>query len=373
MKNGHGLMIRAHHKMLTELFPGNIITVMMSDDLCNDDYICLSHASQLDKFFAVMAGYSPDLSLKAINSILGKIKEEKIKTVFIESSMFGKLIQRIKSYDPTIKVIAYFTDIEADLLKQERIHCNIKRKAVIRKLIQNEQKTVKYADKKFVLNKRDEELYYRIYGEKPDAIIPIIINKVDIKLEDCTHVAQEKLQLLFVGGDFWPNVAGVRWFVDNVLPIISVPCELIIVGLGMEKYRTELESKSPLVHVVGTVCDLKMYYISSDLFIAPIRDGGGMKVKTAEALAYGKTFLGMKESLIGYWEFVPEEIKKDGIIQCEDADDLARHIDAYYDKTFPKCRKDIKDFVESLCGYEDNLERFKQLFEDREGSIIDGT
>lgn len=362
MKNGHGLMIRAHHRMLTSLYPDKVITVMMPDEPCYYDYVCFNHASQVEKFFAVLTGYSPDLSLKTIGALLTIIEKEDVKTVFIESSMFGNLVKKIKKFDPSINVVTYFTDIEADLLNQEMKNCNTKRRAVIRRLIQNEYKTVKFADKKFVLNKRDAEIYYNYYGQQPDAIIPIIIDKANFEDGSNMHTAYSKLRLLFVGGDFWPNVAGIRWFVESVIPKISSPCELTIVGLGMEKYRDELESKSSCVHVVGTVDDLKPYFVNSDLFVAPIKDGGGMKVKTAEALSYGKTFIGMEESLIGYWEFVPQELKGDGVIQCIDESEMANCIDSYYGKTFSRCRKDIKDFIDALCGYEENLERFKKLF-----------
>src|SRR5699024_10053465 len=132
---------------------------------------------------------------------LKTIKQQHIDTVFIESSMFGKLIKRIKKVDSKIKVISYFTDIEADLLNQELRHSNIKRKVIIRKLLHNEYLTVKYADKKFVLNKRDEELYSKIYKNKPNAIIPIIVPTVNV-IENGVHTAGEKLKILFVGGDF---------------------------------------------------------------------------------------------------------------------------------------------------------------------------
>lgn len=364
IKNGHGLMIRAHYKMLNELYQNCIITFMVSDNIYGNKYICCLSPTRTEKFISVLMGYSPDLSLRAINQFLKIIKEQHIDTVFIESSMFGNLIRKIKNIDSRIRVIAYFTDIEADLLNQELVCSGFKRRMVIRRLMQNERLTIKYADKKFVLNKRDEKLYIDIYGRKPDAIIPVIISSPDLVTEEEIHPAGEKLKLLFVGGDFWPNIDGIRWFADDVLSKISVPCELEIVGVGMEKYRTELENKSSLIHVIGTVDDLKPYFMNSDLFIAPIRKGGGMKVKTAEALSYGKTFLGLEEALIGYWEFIPEAMKRDGIIRCIDAEDFAHTIDAFFDKTFYKCRGDIKAFIDSLCSYEVNLEKFKCLFEE---------
>ena len=155
---------------------------------------------------------------------------------------------------------------------------------------------------------------------------------------------------------------GIRWFVNEVLPQISVPYELNIIGLNMERYRDELESKSNSINVIGTVDNLSPFFEEADLFIAAIRDGGGMKYKTAEALSYGKTFIGLEEALIGYWEYVPHSLKNQGVYMCENEVDFAQRINELGDLTFKKCRPDIKEFVESICSYEVVLEKFKSLF-----------
>lgn len=364
MKTGHGQMIRAHHKMLNQLYPDSVITVIMSDQEYNNGYYNLPCPSQIEKLMAVLNGYSPYISLESIRFILKLIDEKDIHLVLIESSMFGKLIWRIKKHKPEIKVVAYFTDIEADLLQQEMANSGLKRSFICRRLMRNERMTVEYADKKFVLNKRDDNLYQKIYENKPDAIIPIIINTQNVSDAVSFHQAGDKLKLLFVGGDFWPNVVGIRWFIDKVLPSVSVPCELEIVGLYMEKYREEWENCSSHVRVIGTVDDLKPYFDEADLFIAPIREGGGMKVKTAEALSFGKTFIGLEESLVGYWEFIPGDLKDGGIYLCEGEKDFAERINGFYNQTFEKSRKDIKNFIQSLCSYEVNFEIFKKLFEE---------
>lgn len=365
MKNGHGQMVRAHYQMLNELYPGSITTIMIPDkykENINNEIYCFPHPSQLEKLVAVLMGYTPDLSVSSINRIIDIIENKNINIILVESSMFGNLIQCIKEKYPEIMIITYFTDVEADLLKQEMKHCSLKRKLVCKRLLENEKKTVHYADKKFVLNKRDEALYIKSYKEKPDQVIPLIITK-QLGLNSAQrHITGEKVKMLFVGGDFWPNVIGIRWFVNEVLPQISVPYELNIIGLNMERYRDELESKSNSINVIGTVDNLSPFFEEADLFIAPIRDGGGMKYKTAEALSYGKTFIGLEEALIGYWEYVPHSLKNQGIYMCENEVDFAQRINELGDLTFKKCRPDIKEFVESICSYEVVLEKFKSLF-----------
>lgn len=367
IKNGHGQSIRVHHKMLDQLFPNRITTIMISDEKkkeLNIEYINLPHPSQVEKAIAVLNGYTPDLSLKSIQYILNILDKNDFDSIFIESSMFGNLIRKIKKMNPKIKVIVYFTDIEADLLKQEMRNSKSKRRIVCKRLIENEKLTVAYADKMFVLNKRDAHLFENIYCKKPDAIIPQIISKKITSKKNRMHYASEKLSILFLGGDFWPNVTGIKWFVEQVLPRVTISYELKIVGLNMENYKEELERKSPFVTVIGTVDNLEPFYNEADLFVAPINDGGGMKFKTAEALSYGKTFLGTQESLVGYWEFIPDNIKNNGIYLCSNEQDFAKKIDHLYSLDFEKCRLDIKKFIESLCSYDVNFKIFKQLFEE---------
>lgn len=365
MKNGHGQMVRAHKKMLDILYPEQIITIMIrekvSDKEQENEYY-LMHPTYKEKVIALLNGYTPELSLKSIKKIMKIIENNEIEYVVIECSMFGNLIKKIKSKFKNIKVITYFTDIEADLLYQEMKNCGIKRKLICQNLIKNERKTVLYSDKKFVLNNRDYNLYKKIYNKIPDEIIPLIISKRNIDNVNYAHKINTPLNLLFVGGDFWPNIVGIKWFIKNVLSYIKVSFELNIVGLYMEKYKKELEKDFGNINVIGTVDDIEPYLLNADVFIAPVKDGGGMKYKTAEALSYGKTFLGLEESLVGYWDVVPDELKNKGIYLCKDEKEFAYRINELFEIEYKKCRNDIKEFVDDLCGIDANIEKYKRLF-----------
>jgi glycosyltransferase involved in cell wall biosynthesis len=102
---------------------------------------------------------------------------------------------------------------------------------------------------------------------------------------------------LFVGGAFYANVAGIRWFVNQVAPHICT--RVIIVGNGFGALRTELE-RTGKVQVVGAVDDLSDWYGGAEFVIAPIFDGSGMKTKVAEALMFGKKVVGTPEAFSGY-------------------------------------------------------------------------
>ena len=72
----------------------------------------------------------------------------------------------------------------------------------------------------------------------------------------------------------------------------------MIIGKGFETLKNDLECDN--VKVIGTVEDVSEYFYRADFVIAPIFEGSGMKLKTAEALMYGKTIFGTTEAFSGY-------------------------------------------------------------------------
>ena len=131
----------------------------------------------------------------------------------------------------------------------------------------------------------------------------------------------------------------------------------------MEKYRKEFEECSDKVHVIGTVESLREWYVNADLIVAPIFEGGGMKVKTAEALSYGKHFVGCSESLEGYWEGMPKVFWNKKIFKCDDAKDFAKAINRLANEEFYINDREIKDWADLNYSYQANLKKYRAIFE----------
>jgi glycosyltransferase involved in cell wall biosynthesis len=99
-------------------------------------------------------------------------------------------------------------------------------------------------------------------------------------------------RLLFVGGfRHRPNVDAMLWFAQDVWPrvISEVPsCKLCIAGSRPPQEIRALAG--PSVTVTGHVTDdeLNDLYASTQIVIAPLRFGGGLKGKIMEALLQGR-------------------------------------------------------------------------------------
>jgi glycosyltransferase involved in cell wall biosynthesis len=103
--------------------------------------------------------------------------------------------------------------------------------------------------------------------------------------------------LLLVAGDYPPNHEGLRWFLDSVWPgLASAGLHLHVVGSVGPAMRL---ASGEQVHVHGVVPDLVATYAAADLCINPVRLGGGLKIKTIEALAHGRPFVSTSHGVRG--------------------------------------------------------------------------
>jgi polysaccharide biosynthesis protein PslH len=94
--------------------------------------------------------------------------------------------------------------------------------------------------------------------------------------------------LVFTGSMDWlPNVDGVKYFVDEILPLVSakVPdVTLTIVGREPGPDIRALASRAG-ISVTGRVPDVRPYIDEAAAFIVPLRIGGGTRLKIYEAMA----------------------------------------------------------------------------------------
>ncbi len=126
-------------------------------------------------------------------------------------------------------------------------------------------------------------------GARPDIqVIPIAI---DTDKQAFIHRAPTSPHILHVGTMYWPaNIDGIRWFLDQIYPIIkqqvpNVRCTLI--GARPPQDIKDREQTDSSLKVTGYVDDPLPYLQDSSMMIVPLRAGGGMRVKILNAFAQG--------------------------------------------------------------------------------------
>lgn len=138
--------------------------------------------------------------------------------------------------------------------------------------------------------------------ERPDLDVAVLSN---IHQVYGGHQGYEKSKdILFIGGyQHTPNVDGVLWLVNEILPQIlkSIPdLKLHIVGSKAPKAVIEL-GNHPQVEFHGFVEDIEPLMQTIRIAVAPLRFGAGVKGKVNMSMSYGQPVVGTKVAVEGMY------------------------------------------------------------------------
>jgi polysaccharide biosynthesis protein PslH len=107
--------------------------------------------------------------------------------------------------------------------------------------------------------------------------------------------------LVFTGAmDYWPNIDGILWFVNHVLPLLHAQhstLRLAIVGSNPAPAVRALANNN--IMVTGRVARVQPYLAHANLAIVPLRVARGLQNKVLEALAMGVPTLCSPQALNG--------------------------------------------------------------------------
>ncbi|MCX6155665.1 MAG: glycosyltransferase family 4 protein [Candidatus Kapabacteria bacterium] len=86
--------------------------------------------------------------------------------------------------------------------------------------------------------------------------------------------------------DWTQNVEGIRWFLNNILPVIKAEftdCELNLIGRQVKEVFGNNETAG--LKPIGYVDKVQPWYNKANLYIAPLFVGSGIRIKILEAMA----------------------------------------------------------------------------------------
>ena len=279
-----------NYESLKDIFGKNNVDIFTIENYSYNKYI-----NSLFKYLFAFKGYLSGLSSNNISQVDIMIKNNKYSDIFIDNSLLGIMAKKLKSKYSNLRIHTFFHNIELDFMKQSIKHNRLRFKIILHAIYFNEKCACKYSDNVICLNQRDNLLLYKYYRRKADIQIPITIK--DYYFENKSFTPNKKRKGLFLGSYFFGNIDGIVWFCEKVLPYLNI--EFTIVGTNMDKIINDIKINEK-IHVYSNVTDLRPYFEDADLMILPIVSGSGMKVKTAEALMYGKFIIGSTEALTGY-------------------------------------------------------------------------
>ncbi|NBA93812.1 glycosyltransferase family 4 protein [Pseudomonas sp. R5(2019)] len=164
---------------------------------------------------------------------------------------------------------------------------------------------------------RDAEHISTITGRRTS----VVVNGVDSEHFSAINPALHSQRLLFVGNfEHRANFDAIEWALEEILPQVwaSYPAvRFAICGNAMPQHW-KLRWDDPRIEWHGYVEDLRELQRHSAIFFAPLRQGGGSKIKVLEAMAAGLPVVTTTQGVCGL------NVENDvHYIGRDDADDLA--------------------------------------------------
>lgn len=154
-------------------------------------------------------------------------------------------------------------------------------------------------DGSFFYGKEDLEWYRIRSGADNACLSPLGLDFTRYKIAPRRRSRHSRI-VLYGSFSWFPNRDGLRYLLGDVWPLVRrslADVTLVIAGTGIPDWAHEYPDAS--VEVVGKVESLGELVGDCDVVLAPIRVGGGTRVKILEAMAWGRPVLASSAAIEG--------------------------------------------------------------------------
>ena len=181
--------------------------------------------------------------------------------------------------------------------------------------------------------------------------------------ETANSVAEDENAVLFVGGfAHSPNVDATLWLAREIMPLVwrDVPgAHLWLVGSNPPEELLALSNER--ITVTGRVPEIEPYLQRAAVVLAPLRQGGGMRLKVLQAMSAGKTVV---TTPVG-----AEGIAEDGsspLVIASSAEDLARRTVELLTNRLMRAELGARarEFVLTRYSWDAYVERLERIYEE---------
>jgi glycosyltransferase involved in cell wall biosynthesis len=125
----------------------------------------------------------------------------------------------------------------------------------------------------------------------PEIKTEVIPNGVDTSYFSSGADTSDGETLIFAGGMNWyPNLDAMLYFADEIWPRLKerrATIKMIIIGQSPPRRLRKLSEEDRNFVVTGFVDDVRPYFGQASIYVCPIRDGGGTRLKILDALSSG--------------------------------------------------------------------------------------
>lgn len=190
------------------------------------------------------------------------------------------------------------------------------------KLGKYERKVCPLFDKNITCSSLDSSRLIDICGKLDVEEIP---NGVDVGYFKPDSDGVVPNSIVFAGGLNWyPNMAAMDYFASYVWPLLKEKYSSVImdvIGQDPPEWLVRFSEKDRSFRVHGFVDDVRPFIRRAAVYVCPINDGGGTKLKVLDALAMGKALVAHPVSCEGI-----DVVDGESVLYAIEAEEYVDHI-----------------------------------------------
>lgn len=263
--------------------------------------------------------------VKELSKIFSEVSPD---LIYVEDICLAPYLEEIK---PQARVVFDRSRVDLSFQMESK---EFREANFLRKIADSEQfsKLLKY--EKYLATKykyqvvcSDDDCNYLHANIDKKLNICIIQNGVDDEYffpDDKLLRDDKEINLTFSGVmNYQPNVDAMKWFAAEILPKVrkSFPAiKTYCVGKNPTAEIAKIMTQNDVM-LTGFVEDMRLWYMNSTIFIAPIRIGGGTRLKIVEAMAMGKPVISTSIGAQGL-----KFISGKDLFLSDDADEFSENI-----------------------------------------------
>lgn len=226
------------------------------------------------------------------NELIKVLKKETFDIIQIEGVFLSDYVNVIKEYSKA-KIILRAHNVEHQIWNRyiEHSQSGVK-KAYLKlqnsRLRQFEVNSLQNYNALIAITQVDANFLKTLAPNKKTLTIPFGINP-----DDYPALSIESRDLFHLGaGDWMPNQEGMKWFLNEVWPLVIEKNPKAKFYLGGRNWPIDIQTKNIQgFEFVGEVEDTKQFMENHGTVVVPLHSGSGMRIKIAESMAFGKPII----------------------------------------------------------------------------------
>jgi sugar transferase (PEP-CTERM/EpsH1 system associated) len=286
--------------------------------VCRTETVPLPVRALRDRLRVMLTTRQPDMALRLSSEmyaqrLVERLARESFDVVHVGGIEMAPYLGVIEAARPRPLVI--FDNLNCEYLLQQRAFLTDLRVpgrwpgaayslVQWRRLRRYEAQVCRRADRVLAVSGADAAALQKLVPGLGVVVVPNGVDTLAYRPEASNAVPQVSGRALVFTGtmDFRPNVDAVLWFTRKVLPGVraEVPeAHFFVVGQRPHRWLDGLRG-DPAVTLTGWVEDARPYIAQAAVYVAPLRIGGGTRLKLLEAMATGKPVVATRLGAEGY-------------------------------------------------------------------------